>query len=61
MSESIHTCAAKTGIAIEIGQQPNRGSPQEKARDLAIAAYHARITQGGLKGEFAGLDKLPKG
>ena len=43
LSQCIHESAAKVGIAIEIGQQAIRGSPQEKARDLAIAAYHARI------------------
>jgi single-stranded DNA-specific DHH superfamily exonuclease len=43
LSQCIHESAAKVGIAIEIGQQPIRGSPEEKARDLAIAAYHTRI------------------
>jgi transposase len=42
--ESIQSLAAKTGIAIESGQQPIRGSPQEKARDLALSAYNSRIT-----------------
>jgi hypothetical protein len=42
LSQCIHESAAKVGIAIEIGRQPIRGSPEEKARDLAIAAYHAR-------------------
>lgn len=40
--ESILSQAAKTGIAIEQGQQPIRGSPQEQARELAIAAYKSR-------------------
>jgi hypothetical protein len=43
LSQCIHESAAKVGIAIEIGQQPIRGSPEEKARDLAIAAYHTRL------------------
>jgi hypothetical protein len=42
--ESIQSLAAKTGIAIESGQQTIRGSPQEKARDLALSAYNCRIT-----------------
>jgi len=42
--EIIQSLAAKTGIAIESGQQPIRGSPQEKARDLALSAYNFRIT-----------------
>jgi transposase len=42
--ECIQSLAAKTGIAIEVGQQPIRGSPQEKARDLALSAYSSRIT-----------------
>lgn len=40
--ECIHNQAAKIGIAIESAQQPIRGSPQDKAKELAIAAYHAR-------------------
>ena len=42
--ESIQSEAKKTGIAIEVGQQPIRGSPQEKARDLALNAYNSRLT-----------------
>ncbi|MBD1902704.1 type V CRISPR-associated protein Cas12k [Trichocoleus sp. DQ-A3] len=41
---SIQSQVAKAGIAVEVGQQPFQGSPQEKARDLAIAAYRCRIT-----------------
>lgn len=44
LSQCIHESAAKVGIAIEIGQQPIRGSPQEKAQDLALSAYSSRIT-----------------
>jgi IS605 OrfB family transposase len=40
--ESIKTQAAKVGIFIEEDKQPIRGSPQEKAKDLAIRAYNAR-------------------
>jgi len=40
--QSIQSQAVKIGIAIEEGQQPARGSPQEKARELAITAYQAR-------------------
>ena len=42
--ESIQSLATETGIAIEVGQQPIRGSSQEKARDLALSAYNFRIT-----------------
>jgi len=41
--QSIQSKAANAGIAIEITFQPIiRGSPQEKARDLALFAYHER-------------------
>ncbi len=41
--QSIQSQAASAGIAIEITSQPIiRGSPQEKARDLALFAYHER-------------------
>ncbi|BBD58003.1 hypothetical protein NIES2109_07720 [Nostoc sp. HK-01] len=40
--ESIKSQAAKAGIPTEIGTQPIRGSPQEKARDLAVLAYQER-------------------
>ncbi|MCW5313544.1 hypothetical protein GTQ43_06875 [Nostoc sp. KVJ3] len=39
---NIHSSAAKAGIVIEESKQPIRGSPQEKARELAIAAYYSR-------------------
>lgn len=41
--ENIQVQAAKIGIAIEQGQQPVRGSPQEKAKEMAIATYHTRL------------------
>ncbi|MBD2200895.1 hypothetical protein H6G08_34590 [Calothrix anomala FACHB-343] len=40
--ENIQSQAAKAGISTEIGTQPIRGSPQEKARDLAVFAYQER-------------------
>jgi IS605 OrfB family transposase len=40
--DNIKAQASKDGIVIEEGKQPIRGSPQEKAKDMAIAAYHAR-------------------
>ena len=41
--QSIQNKAANAGIAIEIASQPIiRGSPQEKARDLALFAYRER-------------------
>ncbi|MBN3892709.1 MAG: hypothetical protein HWQ43_27455 [Nostoc sp. JL31] len=39
---NIHSSAAKAGIVIEESKQPIRGSPQEKAKELAITAYHSR-------------------
>jgi hypothetical protein len=39
---NIRSSAAKAGIVIEESKQPIRGSPQEKAKELAIAAYHSR-------------------
>jgi len=39
--ECIKTQAAKIEIAIEEGQQPVRGSPQEKAREMVIASYQS--------------------
>lgn len=41
--ENIQSQAAKEGIAIETGQQPTKGIPQEQARDLALFAYQCRI------------------
>jgi hypothetical protein len=39
---NIRSSAAKAGIVIEESKQPIRGSPQEKAKELAIAAYNSR-------------------
>lgn len=39
---NIHSQSAKIGIAIETASQPTIGTPQEKAKDLAITAYHSR-------------------
>ncbi|MFM7366921.1 MAG: type V CRISPR-associated protein Cas12k, partial [Sphaerospermopsis kisseleviana] len=44
LTESIKSQAVQAGISIEIGTQTIRGSPQEKARDLAILAYQERQT-----------------
>jgi len=41
--ENIQVQAAKIGISIEQGQQPVGGSPQEKAKGIAIAAYRSRL------------------
>lgn len=41
--ENIQVQAAKIGISIEQGQQLVRGSPQEKAKEMAIAAYRSRL------------------
>ncbi|MBD2609038.1 IS200/IS605 family element transposase accessory protein TnpB [Scytonema hofmannii FACHB-248] len=40
--ESIKSQAAKAGISTEIGTHQIRGSPEEKARDLAVFAYQER-------------------
>lgn len=39
---NIHSSSVKAGIVIEESKQPIRGSPQEKAKELAISAYHSR-------------------
>lgn len=40
--DNIQSLAASSGINIEVGFQPLQGTPQEKARDLAISAYQSR-------------------
>jgi IS605 OrfB family transposase len=40
--KAIHSKAQQLGIAVESGFQPARASPQEQAKDVAIATYHAR-------------------
>ncbi|ABA21816.1 conserved hypothetical protein [Trichormus variabilis ATCC 29413] len=42
LMQFIQSQAVKANISIEQGPQPIRGSSQEKARDLAIAAYYLR-------------------
>lgn len=42
---ALATWVSKLGIAIEEGKQSVRGSPQEKAKDLAIAVYNSRNSQ----------------
>jgi hypothetical protein len=41
--QNIENQAAKAGIAIEIAQQSPFGTPQEKARELALFAYQSRM------------------
>ncbi|MFN6517684.1 MAG: type V CRISPR-associated protein Cas12k [Nostoc sp. CreGUA01] len=43
--ENIKSQAKKAGILVEEGQQPVRGSPQEKAYVLAMSVYRARLIQ----------------
>ena len=40
--KNIHSKAQQLGIAVESGFQPARASPQEQAKDIAIATYHSR-------------------
>lgn len=42
--DSIKTKAQQAGLAIEPGFQPVQGHPKEQARDIAIAAYHSRLS-----------------
>lgn len=42
---NICSSAAKAEIDIEEAKQPIRGSPEEKAKELAIAAYNSRLTK----------------
>ena len=37
--------AIQAGIVIEEGKQPIRGSPQDKAKELALSAYHERLAR----------------
>lgn len=43
--QSIQSKAAHAGIMIEGGKQPIRGSPNEKAKELAFFAYHLRLAR----------------
>jgi transposase len=43
LMENIKAQAAKVGIAIEQSKQPIRGSPQDKAKEIAICAYSNRF------------------
>lgn len=43
LSQNIHSQASQSGIAIETAKQPVAGTPQEKAKNLAISAYQARV------------------
>ena len=40
--DNIQAQASKIGIVIEQGQQPIRGSPQDKAKEMALLAYQSR-------------------
>ncbi|MEM1368246.1 MAG: type V CRISPR-associated protein Cas12k [Cyanobacteria bacterium P01_H01_bin.15] len=40
--KAIHSKAQQLGISIEAGFQPAQGSAKDKAKDIAIAAYHSR-------------------
>jgi hypothetical protein len=42
LMDNIKAQSSKVGIFIEEGEQPIRGSPQEKAKNMGISAYHAR-------------------
>ncbi|MBD2528024.1 hypothetical protein H6G97_00020 [Nostoc flagelliforme FACHB-838] len=43
--QSIQSKAAQAGIMIEAGKQPIRGSPQDKAKELSLSAYHERLAR----------------
>lgn len=43
--QSIQSKTAQVGIMIEEGKQPIRGSPQDKAKELALSAYHERLAK----------------
>ncbi|WP_347605997.1 hypothetical protein [Trichormus azollae] len=45
LTQSIPSKAAQIGIVIEQGQQPVRGSPQDKAKELPISTYHLRLAK----------------
>jgi IS605 OrfB family transposase len=42
LTEKIQSQSAQVGIVIERAKQPLQGTPQEKAKNLAIEAYKAR-------------------
>ena len=42
LSQYIGSLAAQVGISIEVVKQPFTGTPQEKAKNLAIAGYQSR-------------------
>lgn len=43
--QSIQSKAAQVEIVIEEGTQPVRGSPQDKAKELALSTYHLRLVK----------------
>jgi len=42
--DNITSQASKLGITVEEGEQPPQGNPQDKAKSLAMAAYHSRLS-----------------
>jgi len=42
LSDFIQSQAAQIGISIKVVKQPLVGTPQEKAKNLAIATYQSR-------------------
>jgi len=43
--QTIQSKAAQTGVTIEEGKQPARGSTQDKAKELALSTYHLRLAK----------------
>ncbi len=43
--QNIQSKATQTGIVIEEGNQPVRGSPQDKAQEVALSAYKLRLAR----------------
>ncbi len=39
LSQAIQGCAKKAGVYVEFSNQPSHGTPQEQAKDIAIASY----------------------
>lgn len=40
--DNLRSQASQLGIPVETVKQPSQGNPQEKAQEIAIAAYHSR-------------------
>ena len=41
---NITSQASKLNITVEEGEQSTQGNPQDKAKSLAMAAYHSRLS-----------------